>query len=66
MSRVFDNGSIPGRAIPKTQTMVLEAALLNTQYYKVLIKGMEYRPSLYLAIEKGSFGSPSTKFANFT
>ena len=35
MSRVFANGrgdwgSIPGRVIPKTQKMVLDAALLNT------------------------------------
>ena len=44
MSRVFtngqgDRGSIPGPVIPKTQKMVLEAALLNTQHYKVGIKG---------------------------
>ena len=32
-------GSIPSRVIPKTQKMVLDAALLNTQYYKVGIKG---------------------------
>ena len=34
-----DLGSIPGRVIPKTQKMVLDASLLNTQYYKVRIKG---------------------------
>ena len=44
MSRVFandpgDRGSIPGRVIPKTQKMVLDVTLLNTQYYKVRIKG---------------------------
>ena len=41
MSRVFANGpgSISGRVIPKTQKMVPDAALLNTQYYKVRIKG---------------------------
>ena len=44
MSRVFanspeDRGSIPGRVIPKTQKMVLDAALLNTQHYKVRIEG---------------------------
>ena len=44
MSRVFangsgDQGSIPGRIIPKTQKMVLDASLLNTQRYKVRIKG---------------------------
>ena len=33
-----DWGSIPGRVIPKTQKMVLDAALLNTQHYKVRIK----------------------------
>ena len=33
-----DLGSIPGRVIPKTQ-MVLDASSLNTQHYKVWIKG---------------------------
>ena len=44
ISRVFangqgDQGSIPARVIPKTQKMVLDAALLDTQHYKVRIKG---------------------------
>ena len=30
-----DLGSIPGRVIPKTQKMALDAPLLNTQHYKV-------------------------------
>ena len=34
-----DRGSIPGRVIPKTQKMILDAALLSTQNYKVRIKG---------------------------
>ena len=34
-----DQGSIPGQVIPKTQKVVLGAALLNTQHYKVWIKG---------------------------
>ena len=34
-----DWGSILGQVIPKTQKMVLDATLLNTQHYKVLIKG---------------------------
>ena len=34
-----DQGSIPGRVIQKTQKMVLDAFLLNTQHYKVRIKG---------------------------
>ena len=54
--------------------MVLYDALLNTQHYKVEIKGKveqsrERSSTLHLvvvAIEKGAFGSPSTKFANFT
>ena len=42
--RVFANGpgdlgSIPGRVIPKTLKMVPDASLLNTQHYKVRIKG---------------------------
>ena len=44
MSWEFGNGpgdlvSIPGRVIPKTLKMVLDATLLNTQHYKVWIKG---------------------------
>ena len=44
VSRVFANGpgnlgSIPGRVIPKTLKMVLDTSLLNTQQYKVRIKG---------------------------
>ena len=34
-----DWGSIPGRVIPKTQKLVFDASLLNTQYYKVVMKG---------------------------
>ena len=41
---VFANGlgdlcSIPGCIIPKTLKMVLDTSLLNTQHYKVCIKG---------------------------
>ena len=44
VGRVFANGlgdlgSIPGRVIPKTQKIVLDASLLNTHHYKVRIKG---------------------------
>ena len=44
MSRVFANGpgdlgSIPVQVIPKAKKMVLDLALLNTQHYKVRIKG---------------------------
>ena len=34
-----DLGSIPGQVIPKTLKMVLDTSLLNTQQYKVCIKG---------------------------
>ena len=78
-SRVFvkgpeDLGSIPGRIIPKTLKMVLDTSLLNTQQYKVRIKGKVEQsrerssPPLHLgvvAIEKGAFGSPSTTVVNF-
>ena len=44
VSRVFTNGlenwgSISGRVILKTQKMVLNATLLNTQHNKLRIKG---------------------------
>ena len=44
VGRVFANGpgdlgSIPGRVIPKTLKTVLDTSLLNTQHYKVCIKG---------------------------
>ena len=34
-----DQGSMPGQVIPKTQKMVLDTSLLNTQHSKVCIKG---------------------------
>ena len=44
MGRVFtnpqgDQGSITGWVLSKTQKMVLDASLLNTQHYKVYSKG---------------------------
>ena len=43
MVKVFANDqgdldSIPDRVVPKTQKMVFDASLLNTQHYKVQIK----------------------------
>ena len=76
MSRVFahgpvDQGSIPGRVIPKTQKIVLDANLLN-KHYKVRMKGKveqsrEWSSALpytfgVVAIEKGAFGSPTSFF----
>ena len=48
MSSVFANGlrdrsSTPRRVIPKTQKMAHNAALFNTQNYKVRIKGKDYK-----------------------
>ena len=40
-----DRSSILGRVIPKTQKMILGASLLNSQYYKVRIKGKWNNPS---------------------
>ena len=44
MNTVFTNGSVEqglilGRVMPNTQKMVRNATLLNTQNYKVRIKG---------------------------
>ena len=77
MSWVFAHGlGDRSSIIPKTQKMVLDAALLNTQHYKVRIQGkveqsriMEKHPPLHLgvvAIGKGDFESPSTKVIDFT
>ena len=55
--------------------MVLDTALLNSQHYKVLIKGKveQYRESSsalpytgIVAIERVTLGSPSTTVANLT
>ena len=59
MVRVFTNGpgdlgSVPGEVIPKIPKMVLDASLLNTQHYKVRIKG-----KVELSRERGS-GHPYT------
>ena len=61
-----DMSSIPGQVLSKTRKMVLAPSLLNTQHYKVWIKGKwsnpgkRVTPSPVIAIEKGAFGTPST------
>ena len=81
VGRVFANGlgdlgSIPGRVIPKTLKIVLKTSLLITQQYKARIDGkveqsrersraLPLHPGV-VAIEKGTFESPSTKVANIT
>ena len=63
------------RKTSHTQKMVLDAALLSSQHYKVRIKASgaiqekEKHSPLHLsvvAIEKGALGLPSTKVTNFT
>ena len=81
MVTVFANGqgnlaSIPGQVILKTQKLVLDATLLNTQHYKVRIKGKVEQSRersgtlpLHLSVvatKKGAFGSASAMVANFT
>ena len=71
-----DLSSIPGRVKPKTWKMVLDTFLLNTQQYKVHIRGKveqsrERSSALRLhlsvvAIGKGAFWSLSTMVVNFT
>ena len=39
-----DQCSIQGQVIPKTQKMILDATLFNTQHYKVGIKGRQINP----------------------
>ena len=77
MSRVFANGpGDPGfnpRSL-KTLKIVLDTSLLNTQRYKIRVKGKveQSREKIsalpvhlgVVAIEKGAFWSPSTTVAN--
>ena len=59
----------------RLKKMVLHTSLLNTQYYKVRIKGKVEQSKERIsalphrdvvAIEKGALASPSTTVANFT
>ena len=61
--------------LKKKKKKVLDATLLNTQHYKVWIKGKVEQSrerssalpyTCVVAIEKGAFESPLTKVANFT
>ena len=62
-----NQGLIPGRVIPKTQKMVLDASLPNTQNYKVWINSKLSNPVKgVVAIEKGAFGLPLTMVGQFT
>ena len=55
MVRVLANdlgnlGSIPSRVIRKIKKMVLDASLLNTQYYKIQVKGKWTNPEKEVVI----------------
>ena len=54
-----DRGSIPGEVIPKTQKMVLDAFLLNTQHFTVLVKGKRSNP------QKGIAPSPTPQCCRY-
>ena len=67
----------PWSSHTKDSKMVPNATLLNIQHYKVWIKSKVEQSREWssppphthrgvVAIEKGAFGSPSTKVANFT
>ena len=65
MVRVFANGpgdlgSIPGRVTPKSQKMILDVTLLNTQHYKVQIKGKMVQSQLesHQRVKKWNLMSP--------
>ena len=73
VGRVFtngqeDQGSIPGRVIPKTLKIVLDTSLLNTQWYKERIKGKVEQSRekssalpytlVWLLLKKGPSGLP--------
>ena len=77
MGRMYANGSGDrGSVIPKTQKMVLDAALFSIQYNKVRIKSKVEQsrewssafPYIFavVAIEKRVIRSPSTMVTNFT
>ena len=75
MVRVFassseDRGSIPGRVIPKTQKMVLDASLLIIVRIKEKAEqSRERRITLLYGVvanEKGAFMLPLTTVGNFT
>ena len=57
------------KSYQRLKKTVFDAALLNTQHYKVRIKDKVEHAPLHLgvvAIEKRALGSPLTKVANFT
>ena len=54
-----DLGSVPGRVIPKTFKMALNTSLLNTQQYKVRIKGKVEQS------RKGAAPSPTPRCSSY-
>ena len=70
MVRVFANSpevwvQSQAESYQRLKKMVLDGNLLNTQHYKVSIKGKVEQSRERSRIEKGVFRSPSTKVGNF-
>ena len=71
ISRVFangpgDRGSIPGRVIPKTQKIVLDAPWLALSTIRWGSRVKWGNPGNGVAFEKGTFGSPTLLFIFLT
>ena len=54
-----DQDSIPGQVIPKTQKVVLDTSLLNTQHYNIWVKDKLSNP------RKGVAPSPATRCSSY-
>ena len=50
-----DRGSIPGRVIPKIKKIILDTSLLNTQHYRVRIKGKEDQSGSSYSIQYSNY-----------
>ena len=50
--------SLPGWVIPKTQKMVLDTSMLNTEHYRYVSRVKWSNSGEEVAIEKGAFWSP--------
>ena len=71
-----DRDSISGPVIPKTQKIVLDAALINTQHYKVWIKDKVEQSretsstllyaSVFELLKREPLGHPLLRSAKFT
>ena len=65
MNSLEERDSIPGRVIPKTQKRVLDATLINTEYYKVKIQGKMMQSWQRIIALPFAFGLPTLLFVFF-